>query len=515
MTTTDFTTAQTVWVGVTDDGKISRTHSEALPEGLPRHLLRVSTHETLYLVNTSGQAAAVAVHTLPEAETFDEGAPLYKASALDPEDRLAFLFTLPPASGDPNEHFIMTATRSGMLKKSLATDLPGPSSQRFVLAKVNPDDELVAGMVTDGKAVVWLITAQGMSIRFGEDEVRPIGLVSAGVMGIKLGEGDAVAAMLPWQDKLDLALLASNGVGWRVAAKEFPLQGRHGQGVIACRVAKGSELIGGAVGNAKASLLVHFQKGNVRRVMISDFPLSRRGGKGGVVVPVKPGDEVIGLANGDNVDIRKSSKPTLEKKDGGPIPNGTRPASPTPAGKARKTAAPPKAQAASASGKKTSTAEKAPAPLTEQVKPSGRQRAPAKPGGSESAAVVKAKARTAAGKASGKTPIVTAGAAAGGAEKPKGRRKEAAPPIVLPLVTTRRKPSAAKQSTAAANVAVPAESKRGKGKSPELPAADKKKAGSSAVPAAGRKKRSGPPSAEQQPLPGLTEAKPKPKPKKP
>ena len=68
LTTTDFTTAQTVWVGVTGDGKIGRTHTEALPEGLPRHLHRVSTHETLYLVNTTGQAAAVAVHTLPEVE---------------------------------------------------------------------------------------------------------------------------------------------------------------------------------------------------------------------------------------------------------------------------------------------------------------------------------------------------------------------------------------------------------------------------------------------------------------
>ena len=311
LTTTDITQAQVVWVGVTLDGKIGRLIGDTLPETMPRHLLRVSTHETLYLASTQGQAAAVAVHVLPEVNNFEAGAPLYKACALDNEDQLAFLFHLPQNTAEEGERYILTCSRQGMLKKTNVSDLPGPSAQRFVLAKINNVDELLSGMVTGGSDHLVLITAQGMGIRFSEEEVRPMGLVAAGVMGIKLGEGDAVAGMVSWSEKAELFLLATDGNGWRVNAKEFPKQGRYGQGVIACRVAKGAELIGLAIGSSKTMLMASMLKSGLRKIRFTDASLVKRGGKSSIVLKVKGGDEPTGLMT---VDLG-SVKPT----DGGAV----------------------------------------------------------------------------------------------------------------------------------------------------------------------------------------------------
>ena len=87
---------------------------------------------------------------------------------------------------------MMTVTRMGMVKKSPVEELPGPSTQRFVLAKTNPGDSLGWVFLTGGNAAVLLVTALGMSIRFSEQDVRSMGLVAAGVNGIKLGSADQV-----------------------------------------------------------------------------------------------------------------------------------------------------------------------------------------------------------------------------------------------------------------------------------------------------------------------------------
>ena len=82
-----------------------------------------------------------------------------------------------------------------MLKKTAIEELPGPTGHRFTLVKVNEDDKLGWVRLTDGKAEILLATANGMSIRFHEDQVRPMGLVAAGVVGIKLGTDDQVIGM--------------------------------------------------------------------------------------------------------------------------------------------------------------------------------------------------------------------------------------------------------------------------------------------------------------------------------
>ncbi len=124
---TDLITEQTVWIGVTADGIMARTHEDKAPRPsgneAPHFLVRASSTDTLYLVAENGKAAAIALHTLPEIGSnghLSDGIPYFKASPLNEEDKLAALFSLPAKRSEfAPETCVITVSRFGMVKKSL------------------------------------------------------------------------------------------------------------------------------------------------------------------------------------------------------------------------------------------------------------------------------------------------------------------------------------------------------------------------------------------------------------
>ncbi len=267
LTASDLLPQQQVWIGVTDEGLVSRTHDDKQPKhsgnDAPRWLVKASTTDTIYFVAKSGRTAAVAVHIIPQAEKLSQGSLFYKVSPLQETDPLAMVFTLPSRkSALPAETCIITTTKFGMIKKSLITELPGPSSQAFVLVRVNEGDRLISVGLTDNKTKeILLVTALGMAIRFKEDDVRPMGLVAAGVNGMKLDDTDEVvgAEILPGEG--EVFLITNEGKAKRVDEKDFPTQGRYGKGVIAWDLPTKEKLVGAVSGKPNHMATVHLSKG--------------------------------------------------------------------------------------------------------------------------------------------------------------------------------------------------------------------------------------------------------------
>jgi DNA gyrase subunit A len=356
---------QIVWVGMNAEGLISRTHDEKPPRpsgtDAPKLLIRANSTDTLYLVSERGQAAAIAVHTLPEAARLADGVPFFKACALKAEERPLAGFALPARKSIfPEETCLMTMTRGGMLKKSLLTELPGPSAQTFALCKVNDGDALGWVALTDGKKEILLITALGFGIRFPEDDIRPMGLAAAGVNGIKLGIGDQVigAEVLPADPKnssaAELFLVCTDGKAKRLQLKEFPIQGRYGKGVIAWEMQLGVSLAGLAIGKGTHSVTLHLRKAAPRQIRLDEAGLKKRAAtRGDAVVEVKVGDGVIGLTDGwlaeRYVEIKTDSRPEPAAKAPAAqkTPPARQPAAPKTAAK-KTTTKPPAAKPAPA-----------------------------------------------------------------------------------------------------------------------------------------------------------------------
>ncbi|HEY5902377.1 MAG TPA: DNA gyrase subunit A [Anaerolineales bacterium] len=308
LTTTDLMPEQTVWVGITADGLAARSHDDKAPRpsgtDAPKWLVRVSTSDVLYLVSTRGLAAAVPVHTIPEAEKLASGVLYHRITPLRDEDDLAAVFSLPSKrSGYPAEACVLTVSKMGMVKKSLITELPGALAQTFPLARVNEGDRLGWVALTDGKMEVLLATASGMAIRFNEDEVRPMGLVAAGVNGIKLEEGDQVAGAEVLPAPGPLFLMTSDGKAKRVDEKDFPRQGRYGKGVIAWDLPKGVELAGMVAGKDHWIVTVHLAKAAAKSHRLDEATTRKRAAtRGDQLVEVKSGDSVTGLTLGWKAD---------------------------------------------------------------------------------------------------------------------------------------------------------------------------------------------------------------------
>jgi DNA gyrase subunit A len=328
LTAAELVQEQVVWIGMTPDGTIARTHDDKPPRlsgsEAPKLLVKANAIDTLYLVSERGLAAAVAVHTLPEAEKLADGNPFNKQSPLQVDEMPVAAFALPSRKLDKSNKsdvldlsdcFVLTVTKGGMVKKSALSELPGPSAQTFKLANVNEGDSLGWVVLTDGRKEVLLATAQGMAIRFSEEEVRPMGLAAAGVNGIKLGVGDEVigAQVLPVEG--EIFLIASDGKGKRVEQKDFPAQGRYGKGIIAWELPPRGSLAGLATGRKNDIVTLHLAKAAPKMTRLDAAPLRKRSAvRGEVVVEVKAGDAVLGVTEGWALERYVISSPKGKKK---------------------------------------------------------------------------------------------------------------------------------------------------------------------------------------------------------
>jgi len=294
----EVTPEKPVWVGLMPDGTIARTMNDELPRvtgrAAPSLVVKTSTHQTVYLVQADGIAAAVSVETIPEAETFSEGVMAGKVAPLPDPETVVALFSVPQAARKNTEFYLVGVTRNGMVKKSALSELPGPAAHAFPIMRVNSGDEMAFMFFSGGQDEWMLFTALGMGIRFKGDDVRPMGLVAGGVNAIKLAESDVVIGAEVFTDKQDMLFISEKGHGWRIGMKDFPLQGRYGQGVICCRMEKGSVLAVCFAGTSGTSSVIHYRNAAAKTVKVGDIPAGKRAYAGKALLEVKKDDEVIG-----------------------------------------------------------------------------------------------------------------------------------------------------------------------------------------------------------------------------
>jgi len=436
MTTTSLVPEKTVWVAVTAQGLVSRSLEDKAPRlsgnAAPRWILQVNTRDTLYLVSDTGETAAVLVQTLPEKEDPEEGVPYYKVSPLNEGDVLTAFFALPTKENRPEGWHVITATRLGLVKKTAVAELPGPSSKPFTLVKVNEGDQMGWARLTNGKDDILLGTADGMAIRFSEEEVRPMGLVAAGVGGIKLQGRDELVGMELVPRSGEILLISSDGKAKRVAPDQFPLQGRNGLGVIAWKIPRTAQLAGLAAGKGSQRIILFMNKIAPKMIRLDEAPLQTRAATGKTILDLKPGDRVIDLTIPWEV----------------PLSAGTG----HPQGSLEKPARKPRPR--------TTKVESSPAEITKTVAKPTRKKAKEKVGKSPQAEAPKPKRGRKKVQETGKVPSTP---------KPSRPKKEALvkTPPATPAQARRRQSSSKKGAPANAQPEIPAATPR-KSKTPRV-----------------------------------------------
>jgi DNA gyrase subunit A len=297
LTTTDVMPEEQVWVAISPDNRIARTSDDKSFRqwgiDAPKMVLRTTTHQTVYVVAENGEAAALHVHALPIAKDIEKGVKVSSISAFDSKAKLKLLISTPSDIPEEDSGYIISVSKQGMVKRSLLSELPGPSAQLFTLVKINDGDELVSLLFTEGEEDVLIASHNGMGIRFSEEEVRSMGLVAAGVNGIKLRDGDVVVGAGVASRKGEALFVTNLGNGKRIDPDEFPVQGRYGLGVIAWKLPDDEKVAGMMIGLKTHNGVVHFEEAASRLVHVSDAPSGKRTQKGGSVIDVKKGDQIV------------------------------------------------------------------------------------------------------------------------------------------------------------------------------------------------------------------------------
>jgi DNA gyrase subunit A len=459
LSATEMVPEKNAWLSITPEGLISRSLEDKEPhlsgKEAPAWLARVNSRDTLYLVCEQGEAAALPVHAIPETDNPQEGAPVVKISPLRDHNRLAAVISIPARSGRAAEAtpgaegYVTSVTRQGMVKKSALSELPGPSANTFTLAKVNEGDRLGWVQISTGRNELLLVSAAGMAIRFSEEEVRPMGLAAAGVMGLKLASGDELvgACLLPQAG--EVFLVTAEGKAKRVPTDHFPLQGRYGVGVQTWKLAGQERIAGIAVGKGSTRAWLHISRLLPKAIRLDEAPLQTRAARGQAILPLKAGDHVLRLTTAWEM-LRPEGEKAPVKPEKAP---SRQPRSQAETGKARKPAGakPPEqmkmdfsdAQAEKPKRAATKKAGSAPAAATQKPGSSAKKAAAPEAARSSSKKAIPPKAEASQPVASAAKTAPAASEAARSSKKAPKPASEAGQPA----------PSAAKTAPAAPEAA--------------------------------------------------------------
>jgi DNA gyrase subunit A len=299
LTVSDLTPEEVVWIGMTDDGMIGRTLSNKLPRvsgnNAPVRILKATTHHTLFLGAADGRAASIAVQSLPTVETFQAGIHFASICGFDDKVDITCMASMNQSNSDNDTPFyICSVTRQGMIKKSDTAELPGPASAPFQMMKVAADDEMAWMFFTDGSNEINIVTADGMGIKFSEDDVRSMGLVAGGVNAIKFkSDKDILIGAGVIKPKEFVICVASDGKLWKIPTSELVLQGRYGQGTIMVRLPENGKLIGAVLVANNDAILVHFHRLASKQLQIKSFTDNSRAKSTKQTVQIAKGDAVI------------------------------------------------------------------------------------------------------------------------------------------------------------------------------------------------------------------------------
>jgi len=203
-----------------------------------------STHAYLMPITTRGQLYWLRVHEIPAGTRTGKGKPIVNLVQFQEGEKLAQV--LVSREFEENK-FVLFVTRAGVVKRTDLTAFSNVRSSGLKALGIDDGDALVAVKITDGTKDVLISTAQGMSIRFGETEVRSMGRAAFGVKGITLEPGDEVVSAEVVEKGTALLTVTENGYGKRTAEEEYRVQGRGGKGIIDIKTTERNGRVVGAV----------------------------------------------------------------------------------------------------------------------------------------------------------------------------------------------------------------------------------------------------------------------------
>jgi len=204
------------------------TGAKLKEEDLITDIIHTSMHAHLLLFSNRGRVFRLRVHEVPRKERTARGTALVNLIPLEPEERIEEVIA---TREFPDDEYLFFATKKGQVKKTTFSEYDKSRREGFIAVNLRKGDELVRVIPTLGDNNIFMVSRGGQTIRFSEDDVRPMGRSAAGVRGMRLRKGDEVVSCDVARDDAAILIVTDAGYGKRTQLDRFNRQGRGGQGV--------------------------------------------------------------------------------------------------------------------------------------------------------------------------------------------------------------------------------------------------------------------------------------------
>lgn len=268
-------------------------------EDVVAQLFAATTHDNLLFFTNRGRVFQLRVYDLPESSRISKGVAIVNLLDLGLEEKVLGVLPIKKPLGKQKtlSGFVLMATKNGVIKKTAIAAYEAIRRSGIIAIKLTPGDQLRWAKLTTGSDIVFLISKRGMSIKFGERDVRPMARDTMGVRGIKLKPGDELVGMdvISSGDKrADLLVITDKGIGKKTQVSGWPHQLRGGVGVKAANLTlkTGNIVCAQILTRQDEGLILTSQKGQVMRTTIRSIPRLTRDTQGVIVMRLTAGDKV-------------------------------------------------------------------------------------------------------------------------------------------------------------------------------------------------------------------------------
>ena len=289
-------------------GVIGMSTREAQSEGevgdFIEHLFTASTHDYLMFFTNTGRVYVERVHEIPDMGRAAKGRSIANLLELKAGETIAALIRIISKTNATKvdvtweqEGHIFFATRQGTVKKTALADFGNVRKGGIIAIGIEPGDILIDVKLTTGVDEVVLITREGMSIRFKEEDVRSMGRPATGVRGISLDKTDAVVAAAVVVADATLLVAGEHGIGKRTEFGEYRLQSRGGKGIITMKTGeKTGNVVGALTVRATDEIMLITVGGQMVRTGVAGIRETGRNTMGVKLVNLDAGDKLSAIA---------------------------------------------------------------------------------------------------------------------------------------------------------------------------------------------------------------------------
>ncbi len=267
-------------------------------EDFVTQIFRTTTLSQLFCLTDKGRLHVVKVYKVPEGSRTSKGKAIVNLLTLQADEKVMMIL---PVKEYNENNFLVMATKSGIVKKTALSEYKNIRTTGINAISIEDGDALIGARISDGTHEIFMTSATGMSIRFAEKDVRPMGRTAYGVYGMSLEEGDSVVGMdliQPNDSSTEILVVSECGYGKRTPASEYRVQSRGGKGIITLKVTeKTGKLMSARQVTPSDDLMLFSSRGKLIRIRIGEISEQSRNTQGVRLMTVEDNEKVVAVEN--------------------------------------------------------------------------------------------------------------------------------------------------------------------------------------------------------------------------